>query len=215
MSTALKIDFVSDVSCPWCVIGLRGLTEALDQLGSEVQAEIHFQPFELNPGIPAEGQNIVEHITEKYGSSAEESQATRARIRDMGAELGFAFRTDGQSRIYNTFDAHRLLHWAGLKGKQLPLKLALLRAYHSDGKDPGNHEVLAEAARSVGLDAGEAGEVLRSGAYADEVRAEEQEYQAKGIQSVPAIIFNGRYLVSGGQPVETFEQVIQQVLAEK
>jgi len=135
MSTPLKIDFVSDVSCPWCIIGLRGLTEALDQLGSEVQAEIHFQPFELNPNMPAEGQNIVEHITEKYGSTAEQSQANRERIRDMGAALGFAFRTDGQSRIYNTFDAHRLLHWAGLEGLQYNLKEALFKAYFTDGQD--------------------------------------------------------------------------------
>ncbi|MFB3305818.1 DsbA family oxidoreductase [Pseudomonas sp. AMR01] len=214
MSTSLKIDFVSDVSCPWCVIGLRGLTEALDQLGAEVQAEIHFQPFELNPNMPAEGQNIVEHITEKYGSSAEESQANRARIRDMGAELGFAFRTDGQSRIYNTFDAHRLLHWAGLEGLQYNLKEALFTAYFSDGRDPSDHGTLASIADGVGLDGKRAAEILASDEYAAEVREEEKLWVSRGVSSVPTIVFNGQYAVSGGQPVEAFVGAIRQIIRE-
>ncbi|MEO8491725.1 DsbA family oxidoreductase [Pseudomonas sp.] len=214
MSTSLKIDFVSDVSCPWCVIGLRGLTEALDQLGAEVQAEIHFQPFELNPNMPAEGQNIVEHITEKYGSTAEESQANRARIRDMGAELGFAFRTDGQSRIYNTFDAHRLLHWAGLEGLQYNLKEALFTAYFSDGRDPSDHGTLASIADGVGLDGKRAAEILASDEYAAEVREEEKLWVSRGVSSVPTIVFNGQYAVSGGQPVEAFVGAIRQIIRE-
>ena len=127
MSAPLKIDFVSDVSCPWCVVGLYGLTRALDLLGDEVQAEIRFQPFELNPKMGPEGQNITEHITEKYGSTPEQSQKNREMIRARGAEVGFAFRTDGNSRIYNTFDAHRLLYCAGLEGLQLQLKEALFK----------------------------------------------------------------------------------------
>ncbi|MGE1155946.1 DsbA family oxidoreductase [Pseudomonas kitaguniensis] len=214
MSTALKIDFVSDVSCPWCIIGLRGLTEALDQLGSEVQAEIHFQPFELNPNMPAEGQNIVEHITEKYGSSAEESQANRARIRDMGAELGFAFRTDGQSRIYNTFDAHRLLYWAGLEGLQYNLKEALFKAYFSDGQDPSDAATLVSIARSVGLDSTRAAEILAGDDYAAQVREEEQLWVSRGVTSVPTIVFNGQYAVSGGQPVDAFVGAIRQIIRE-
>ncbi|WP_426135825.1 DsbA family oxidoreductase [Pseudomonas sp. PWP3-1b2] len=214
MSTPLKIDFVSDVSCPWCVIGLRGLTEALDQLGAEVQAEIHFQPFELNPNMPAEGQNIVEHITEKYGSTAEESQANRARIRDMGAELGFAFRTDGQSRIYNTFDAHRLLHWAGLEGLQYNLKEALFTAYFSEGRDPSDHGTLASIADGVGLDGKRAAEILASDEYAAEVREEEKLWVSRGVSSVPTIVFNGQYAVSGGQPVEAFVGAIRQIIRE-
>lgn len=213
MKQPLTIDFVSDIACPWCAIGLSSLQLALSRLGDTVDAQVTVHPFELNPEMAPDGESIVNYLGKKYGRTPEQIAETQAAIRERGASVGFDF--GARTHVYNTFDAHRLLHWAGLKGKQLPLKLALLRAYHSDGKDPGNHEVLADAARSVGLDAGEAGEVLRSGAYADEVRAEEQEYQAKGIQSVPAIIFNGRYLVSGGQPVETFEQVIQQVLAEK
>ncbi|CRM84091.1 DSBA-like thioredoxin domain protein [Pseudomonas sp. 24 E 13] len=214
MSTPLKIDFISDVSCPWCIIGLRGLTEALDQLGAEVQAEIHFQPFELNPKMPPEGQNIVEHISEKYGSSAEESQANRARIRDMGAELGFAFRTDGQSRIYNTFDAHRLLHWAGLEGLQYNLKEALFKAYFTDGQDPSDHKTLAIIAQSVGLAPQRTAEILASDEYAAEVREQEKLWLTRGVTSVPTIVFNDQYAVSGGQPAEAFVGAIRQIITE-
>ncbi|MFM0009541.1 DsbA family oxidoreductase [Paraburkholderia sediminicola] len=212
MKQQLTIDFVSDIACPWCAIGLSSLQLALSRLGDTVDARIAVHPFELNPEMGPDGEAIVDYLGKKYGRTPEQIAETQAMIRERGASVGFAFGP--REHVYNTFDAHRLLHWAGIEGKQLPLKLALLRAYHAEGKDPSNHEVLVEAAQSVGLDAAQASEVLRSGIYADDVRAEEREYQAKGIQSVPAIIFNGRYLVSGGQPVETFEQVIQQILAE-
>lgn len=214
MSTPLKIDFVSDVSCPWCIIGLRGLTEALDQLGAQVQAEIHFQPFELNPKMAPEGQNITEHVSEKYGSTAEQSQANRARIRDMGAELGFAFRTDGQSRIYNTFDAHRLLHWAGLEGLQYNLKEALFKAYFTDQQNPSDHATLAAIAEGVGLDRQRAEEILASTEYAAQVREQEQVWVSRGVTSVPTIVFNDQYAVSGGQPAEAFVGAIRQIIAE-
>ncbi|MFM0078096.1 DsbA family oxidoreductase [Paraburkholderia sediminicola] len=212
MKQQLTIDFVSDIACPWCAIGLSSLQLALSRLGDTVDAKVAVHPFELNPAMGPDGEAIVDYLGKKYGRTPEQIAETQAMIRERGASVGFAFGP--REHVYNTFDAHRLLHWAGIEGKQLPLKLALLRAYHAEGKDPSNHEVLVEAAQSVGLDAAQASEVLRSGIYADDVRAEEREYQAKGIQSVPAIIFNGRYLVSGGQPVETFEQVIQQILAE-
>ncbi|AXL50098.1 DSBA oxidoreductase [Paraburkholderia caffeinilytica] len=212
MKQQLTIDFVSDVACPWCAIGLSSLQLALTRLGDTVDARLAVHPFELNPEMGPHGEAIVDYLGKKYGRTPEQIAETQAMIRERGASVGFAFGP--RAHVYNTFDAHRLLHWAGIEGKQLPLKLALLRAYHGEGKDPSDHEVLVDAAQSVGLDAAQAREVLRSGIYTDEVRAEEREYQAKGIQSVPAIIFNGRYLVSGGQPVETFEQVIQQILAE-
>ncbi|MFM0362749.1 DsbA family oxidoreductase [Paraburkholderia sediminicola] len=212
MKQQLTIDFVSDIACPWCAIGLSSLQLALSRLGDTVDAKVAVHPFELNPEMGPDGEAIVDYLGKKYGRTPEQIAATQAMIRERGASVGFAFGP--REHVYNTFDAHRLLHWAGIEGKQLPLKLALLRAYHAEGKDPSNHQVLVEAAQSVGLDAAQASEVLRSGIYADDVRAEEREYQAKGIQSVPAIIFNGRYLVSGGQPVEAFEQVIQQILAE-
>ncbi|MGY6254210.1 DsbA family oxidoreductase [Paraburkholderia caledonica] len=212
MSQPLTIDFVSDIACPWCAIGLSSLQLALARLGDAVDAQIVVHPFELNPQMGPEGEAIVDYLGKKYGRTPEQIAQTQEMIRERGAGVGFNFGP--RNYVYNTFDAHRLLHWAGLEGKQLPLKLELLRAYHSEGRDPSNHDVLVAAAQAVGLDADAARNVLQSGDYADEVRAEEEEFQSHGIQSVPAIIFNRRYLVSGGQPVETFEQVIQQILAE-
>jgi predicted DsbA family dithiol-disulfide isomerase len=212
MTQPLKIDFVSDIACPWCAIGLSSLELALSRLGDAVDAQIVVHPFELNPDMGPEGEAIVDYLGKKYGRTPEQIAETQAMIRERGASVGFEFGP--RNYVYNTFDAHRLLHWAGLEGKQLALKEALLRAYHAEGKDPSAHDVLVEAAQSVGLDGEAARAVLQGGDYADEVRAEEREYQRKGIQSVPAIIFNDRYLVSGGQPVETFEQVIQKILAE-
>lgn len=210
----IRIDFVSDVSCPWCVIGLKSLEQALDKLDGTVQAEIHFQPFELNPNMPAEGQNITEHITEKYGSTPEQSQKNREMIRARGAELGFAFRTDGNSRIYNTFDAHRLLYWAALEGLQLPLKEALFKAYFSDGGNPSDPVQLAQIAQSVGLDRQRAEAILASDEFANAVREEEQVWMSRGVNSVPTVVFNGQYAVTGGQPVETFVGAIRQIMSE-
>ncbi|WP_321909236.1 DsbA family oxidoreductase [Paraburkholderia sp. J11-2] len=212
MKQTLKIDFVSDIACPWCAIGLSSLNLALERLRDTVDAQIVVHPFELNPQMGPGGESVVEYLGKKYGRTPEQIAETQAMIRERGASVGFSFGP--RERIYNTFDAHRLLHWAGIEGKQLPLKLALLRAYHGEGKDTSDHAVLVAAAQSVGLDAARAREVLESGQYADEVRAEEHEYQAAGIQSVPGIIFNQQYLISGGQPVETFEQAIQQILDE-
>jgi predicted DsbA family dithiol-disulfide isomerase len=213
MSTPLKIDFVSDVSCPWCVIGLRALTQALEGLGDEVKAEIHFQPFELNPNMPAEGQDINEHIFEKYGSTPEQSRQSREVIRQRGAELGFTF-SQGDRRIYNTFDAHRLLHWAELEGKQQALKEALFAAYFTDHANPSDHKVLAAVAEQVGLDRQRAEAILASGEYAAEVRELEQLWVSRGVSSVPTIVFNDRYAVSGGQPVEAFADAIRQIITE-
>ena len=220
MATHLKIDFVSDVSCPWCVIGLRALDQALESVKDDVQAELHFQPFELNPNMPAEGQEITEHITQKYGITAEQANANRENIRQRGAQLGFKFATasepgGGRHRIYNTFDAHRLLHWAGLGGggAQKALKEALFKAYFTDGQSPASHDVLVRVAGEVGLDADRAREVLISNVYADEVRERAQFYLDQGIHSVPAVIINGRHLISGGQPPEVFEQALRKIAA--
>lgn len=221
MTITLKIDFVSDVSCPWCVIGLRALDQALERVKGDVRAELHFQPFELNPGMAAGGQEITEHITQKYGITPEQADANRENIRRRGAELGFKFSMasepgGGRHRIYNTFDAHRLLHWAGLEGAapQKALKEGLFKAYFTDGQSPASYEVLVRAAAQAGLDAARAGEVLSSDAYADDVREREQFYLHQGIHSVPAVIINDRHLVSGGQPPEVFEQALRQIAAQ-
>jgi predicted DsbA family dithiol-disulfide isomerase len=207
----LKIDFVSDVACPWCAVGLNALERALERVGSELSAELHFQPFELNPTMPAEGADTVAYLSNKYGISAQQIASNQAAIRERGAAVGFAFGS--RPRVWNTFDAHRLLHWAGLQGKQRELKHALLKAYHGDGRNPGAHDVLLELAGAVGLDVAAAREVLEGGAYTDEVRAAEAMWQQAGIHSVPSIVINDRHLIQGGQPVEVFEQALRQIAA--
>ncbi len=216
MAKQLKIDFVSDVSCPWCVIGLKALEQALGRTSDAVTAEIHFQPFELNPKMPAEGQDITEHLQQKYGSTVEQLDRNREAIRLRGAELGFTFRRQGRGRIYNTFDAHRLLHWADTEGegRQAALKQALFDAYFTQGRSPGDHAVLLEIAGKVGLDVARAQAILSSDEFAGEVREREQLYLRSGINSVPAIIINDQHLISGGQPVEVFEQALRQIAAE-
>lgn len=209
MAAQLKIDFVSDVSCPWCAIGLASLEQAIERLGDEVSVQIHFQPFELNPQMPAEGRDTVQYLVEKYGRTPEQVRHSSEAIRVRGREVGFVF--GARERVYNTFDAHRLLHWAGQEGRQRALKHALLAAYFTDGKDVSAHDVLVELASQVGLDAQQAREVLSSGTYTAEVREREQFYQKLGIDSVPAIIINEAHLLQGGQPVEVFEQALRQI----
>lgn len=214
MTTALKIDFVSDVSCPWCVIGLKSLETALERVKDVASAELHFQPFELNPNMVPEGQDLTEHLAQKYGATPEQGAQTREMIRARGAEVGFRFEMEKRGRIYNTFDAHRLLHWAELEGHQHALKMALFSAYFTDGDSPGDHSVLLRAAAEAGLDVARAEQVLSSGEYADAVREREQFYQQQGISSVPAIIINDRHLISGGQPPEVFERALRQIVAQ-
>jgi len=216
MTTTLKIDFVSDIACPWCAVGLGALESALKRLAPEVNAELHFQPFELNPQMPPGGQDLGEHITEKYGSTPEQQAQMRETIRQRGAEVGFTFKAGGRGRVYNTFDAHRLLHWAGLagvEGPQYALKKALLEAYQGRAECIESHEVLLAAVGAAGLDVLQAQAILESETYSDEVRAVEQYYQRAGIRSVPAIIINDKHLISGGQPAEVFEQALRRIAA--
>jgi predicted DsbA family dithiol-disulfide isomerase len=214
MTAPLKIDFVSDVSCPWCVIGLGALEKALHNTSDEVTAQIHFQPFELNPDMPAAGQDIIEHIAQKYGSTQEQIERNQEGIRARGAELGFTFDMGKRARIYNTFDAHRLLHWAETEGRQHALKRALFAAYFTEGRNPSDHEVLIEVAKQVGLDPARAREILASDLYANEVRERAQFYREHGIQAVPSVIVNDKYLIQGGQPVAVFEQALRKIASE-
>lgn len=207
----MRIDFVSDVSCPWCAIGLKSLDQALARVGDDITVDMHFQPFELNPGMKAEGQDIVEHITEKYGSTPAQMAQSQEVIRQRGAALGFTFDMGARARIYNTFDAHRLLHWAEAQGNQRALKEKLFEAYFTKGEDPSSHEVLLRLAGEAGLDREGARAVLESNQYADEVRQLEYYWQRAGIRSVPAIVINQRHLISGGQPPEVFEQALRQI----
>ena len=215
MTAKLKIDFVSDVSCPWCVIGLRALEQALERVGDIATADIHFQPFELNPHLPPEGQNISEHLTQKYGSTPEQQRRNQEGISARGAELGFTFDMGKRSRVYNTFDAHRLLHWAELEGRQRELKRALFAAYFSDGRNPSDRETLVELAAQAGLDPAQAREILESDRYAGDVREREELYGRQGIRAVPSVIVNDKYLIQGGQPVEIFEQALRRIASEE
>ena len=213
MPAAMKIDFVSDISCPWCAIGLNALEQALAEVQGEISAELHFQPFELNPQMPAEGQDIDEHIAQKYGASKEQMAANREQIRRRGEEVGFVFGEGKRSRIYNTFDAHRLLHWAEEEGRQRELKHALFEAYFTRGESPGDHAMLLAAVESVGLARDRAAAILGSDEYAAEVRERERMYLDAGIHSVPAVIINDRHLISGGQPAQVFAQALRQIAA--
>ncbi len=214
MTQKLKIDFVSDIACPWCVIGLVGLEKALDNLRGEIEADIAFHPFELNPDMPAGGENGLEHIARKYGMSPDQVRENRDRIRNRAAEIGFTMNTSDASRAYNTFDAHRLIAWAGEKGRQREMKHQLFAAYFTNQQDPGDHDALAAAAEAAGLDGKEAHEVLASDRYADLVRSEEALWRERGIHSVPAVIVADRYLISGGQPPEEFERQLRGISAK-
>ena len=207
----MKIDFVSDVACPWCAVGLFSLEEALRRIGAQLQVQLRFQPFELNPRMPPEGEDTVEHLARKYGASPERLAQTREMLRQRGAEVGFTFGE--RARIWNTFDAHRLLHWAGLEGKQRELKHALLAAYHTHGLNPGSAEVLLKLCADVGLDVARARAILDSDAYADAVREAERHWQSLGIQAVPSVVIDDRHLIQGGQPPEAFERALRQLAA--
>ena len=215
MNPNVRIDFVSDIACPWCAIGLASLQKALASTGTAPQVDLHFQPFELNPGMAPEGEDVGEHLARKYGSTAEQQAQIRDTIRQRGAAVGFDFKPEGRGRVVNTFNAHRLLHWAGLQSAQaqLALKQALMQAYQGRGERVDHDDVLLAAVRAAGLDEAAARAVLQSDAYAAEVRADEQRWQQAGIQSVPAIVINGRHLISGGQPPEVFEQALRRAVA--
>ena len=241
MAMTLRIDFVSDVACPWCAVGLNALERALERIGPELAVELSMQPFELNPTMPPEGADAAQYLKAKYGIGDQQLAANRARIAERGAAEGFAFGP--RTHVWNTFDAHRLLHWAGVEGAALcapgrpkrtaapsggserselggfspqrALKHALLEAYHGQGRNPGAHDVLLELAERVGLPAARVAEVLARGEFADAVREAERFWQDDaGIQSVPAVVINRRHLISGGRPSEVFEQALRQIASQ-
>ncbi|WP_282027460.1 DsbA family oxidoreductase [Ruegeria faecimaris] len=208
----VQIDIVSDVVCPWCIVGFRQLDLALKQ--QNILAKLRWHPFELNPNMAPEGQNLREHIAEKYGSSREQSQMMRDRLTQIGTDLGFTFAFDDDSRIVNTFAAHQLLDWAEAQGRQHPLKLALFEAYFTNQKDVSNIDILLEAAETAGLDRNAARRVLESGAHAAPVREKQQYWTGRGISGVPAMVFGGKYLLTGAQGADSYTQVLQRCLTE-
>ena len=216
MMNTIKIDFVSDIACPWCAVGLAALESAIENVKDEIKVELHFQPFELNPTMPPEGEDIVEHLSKKYRMSAEQVAQNQEHIRQRGAEVGFTFNMSARTRTYNTFDAHRLLHWAETEADtdaQRRLKWALLEAYFTLGQDPSSHEVLLGAVQKAGMDTNRAASILADETYLTDVREREQLYISQGIHSVPSVIFNDQHLIQGGQPATVFEQAIRQIAA--
>lgn len=205
----MRIDFISDISCPWCAIALRTLEQAIARVGLPVSLQLH--SFELNPGMPAQGEPIADYAARKYGSRPEQLAARQALIRQRAHDVGLSFRE--RTHVYDTFDAHRLLHWAATQGRQLELKRVLLRAYHVRGLNPSAPEVLLDAAGEAGLDRWAASTVLGRGAHADEVRAAVRRWQRLGIHGVPAIIIDGRQLIQGAQSVDTYAHALRQCAA--
>lgn len=210
MSRTVKIDFVSDVVCPWCALGATALEQAISNLAGEVQVQLTYKPFELNPDMPAEGEHAIAHMMRKYGRSAEQVADRNAMIIERGAQIGFHFDLEKRSHFHNTFDAHRLLFWAATQGLQRQLKQALLKAYFSDGQNPNDHATLVILAGAVGLDSQRAQAVLANGEFATEVRELERFYQQRGIDSVPAMVIDDQQLIAGSQSVAYYEQALRQ-----
>lgn len=211
MTASVSIDFISDVVCPWCALGATALEQAIENVAGEVSVQLTYKPFELNPNMPPEGEKAVEHLMRKYGRTAEDVASGKAMQIARGEALGFKFDLEKRTHFYNTFDAHRLLLWALQEGRQVALKKILIRAYFTDGQNLSDRETLVRLAAEAGLDAAAAKEVLASGAFAEEVREQETFYQQRGISSVPAMILNGRHLVSGSQSVEYYEEMLRQM----
>ena len=203
----LRLDIISDVVCPWCIVGFKRLESVFSDF-PDVEFDVHWHPFELNPQMAAEGENLKEHIKGKYGTTDEESAVSREKLRAFGAEYDFAFNYADDMRMYNTFDAHRLLYWAQTQGKQHELKLALFEAFFSRRENIGDRSVLVDVAVSVGLNRDQAKAVLEEDQYHNEVRGEEQFWQKNGIQGVPAVVFEKKYLVTGAHSPEGYKEVV-------
>ena len=218
MKPTIKIDYVSDIACPWCAVGLGNLNQAIAQLSDQVDFEVHFHPFELNPNMPLGGQDAIEHLTEKHGLSVEQVKANQANIRTKALEAGFEFHPEGRKRVYNTFDSHRLLHWAGEEfgpEKQAVLKKELLNTYFCLAVNLDDQKNLIDAVTRSGLDKDRAQEVLKNNEFSKEVRDEESTYTNAGISSVPSIILNDQYLLQGAQPPESFVNAFEQLIKER
>jgi predicted DsbA family dithiol-disulfide isomerase len=214
---AIKIDYVSDIACPWCAVGLGGLEQAIKKIGDAFEVEVHFQPFELNPDMPPGGQDVFEHLTQKYGKTVEQVRATQNEIKARAAAVGYPFHPEGRKHVYNTFNAHRLLHWAGLEcGAQAQhrLKRELLVTYFQLAVDLDEAQNLLDAVNRAGLDSKRASAILATDEFAADVRAQQMKYTSMGIHSVPSIIINDKYLLQGAQPAEAFEEALRQVAAE-
>ena len=207
----LQVDIISDVVCPWCIVGYKQLMKALRSTGDQFEASIRWHPFELNPQMPAEGQNLREHIAQKYGAGAAQSQSTRRRFVELGDALDFRFDYYDDMRMVNTFRAHQLLHWAGVQGLQNELAMALFETFFSHRGDVDNIQLLVDVADSVGLDSGEAKSVLNEARFAETVREQQAQWRERDIHAVPAFFFQQQYLVQGAQEADTFARILGKI----
>ena len=215
MKPTIKLDYVSDVACPWCAVGLGNLNQAMAELSDKVNFEVHFRPFELNPSMPVGGQDAIEHLTEKYGLTADQVKANQANIRAKALDAGFAFHPEGRKRVYNTFDCHRLLYWAAKEynlQKQADLKKELLNTYFCLAVNLDDQENLLDAVTRAGLDKDRAHKILIGNEFTKEVKEEETFYTKAGISSVPSIILNEKYLLQGAQPPESFINAFERLI---
>ncbi|MGD8356077.1 MAG: DsbA family oxidoreductase [Methyloceanibacter sp.] len=208
-TTPIRIDIVSDVVCPWCIIGYKQLERALQE--TKTAADIHWHPFELNPQMAQEGENLREHLAAKYGTTPEGSRRARARLTELGAELGFVFDYTDDMRMVNTFRAHQLLKWAEEHGRGHDLQMALFAAFFAERLDLNDPAVLARVAARIGLDGDEALAILTDGRYAEDVRQDEQFWISRGIEGVPAMIFDEKYLVVGAQGVDNYRSILEKI----
>lgn len=214
MNKKVKIDIVSDIVCPWCTIGYKRLEKAINELGIQDQIEIEWQPFELNPNMPAEGQNVNEHITEKYGSTTEQQNQSKQMMTEAGAELGFTFDYFDEMRMVNTFEAHVLLEYAKEFGKQTELKMCLTTAFFSERKDVSKRDILKQALVDVNLNAEKGLAMLDNELAKSDVRAQQARWKSLGVNSVPTFVFNMESAVTGAQPVDTFKDILSQMLTQ-
>lgn len=205
----VRIDLVSDIACPWCAIGYRRLMQALEMLNNEIDVELVWQPFELNPDMPPEGEPILDYLCRKYGKDAASVEQTQDEIINLARDLGLNFDGAKARRAHNTFDAHRVLAWAAEQGHETALQQVLFDAYFGEAKRPSDPVVLRESAEKVGLDGEAAEAIARSQRYAKTVREAEQRFIQAGVSAVPAFVINRRYLISGAQPATSLADAIR------
>lgn len=210
----LRIDLVSDVVCPWCIIGYRQFMKAFAERADRIELDLRWHAFELNPQMPAEGQNLREHLAQKYGTTPEQSGKARQRLTDIGESLGFRFNYTDEMKMVNTFRAHQLLHWAADKGCQTELKEALFKAFFTEGRDVNDPDTLADICVGVGLDRGEALEVLADARYTSAVRDDQRQWVEQGIQAVPTFVVNEQYMIQGAQESEAFGRMLDKLLSK-
>ena len=210
---SIHLDIVSDVVCPWCFIGYRRLERAMQELEGRISFQIQWRPFELNPHMGPDGEEVMEHLMRKYGQTRKAISASRERIVAIGADLGIDLGGRYERRIYNTFAAHQALHWAREEGRETEFNLALFHEYFEKGNNPSDPQVLSRVAVSLAMDGGRVYEIVAAGLYAEAVRAEQQHYLALGIHSVPAFIGGGKFLISGAQEPAVLVAALQKLAA--